>query len=152
MNLNFQAPSIVHLHYTRVYFLLVKCPWLSLFIFYSMIYVASLPEEVVYNSISFSASLLVMDSFSVSSLKPVHYLQRQNYLPIDSEVIDSSIYMLKRTSLTQIGNENSSSSPPPSVQQWRETTAVFTDNIKIISDKTSLVTPNDVILCRKRVS
>lgn len=77
-----------------------------------MIYVASLPEEVVYNSIAFSASLLVMDSFSVSSLKPVHYLQRQNYLHIDSEVIDSSINMLTRTSLTQIESENSSSPPP----------------------------------------
>lgn len=81
--------------------------------FYPMIYVTSLPEEVVCNSIALSSSLLIMDSFAVSSLKTVHHLQRQNYLHIDSEIIDSSIYMLKRISLTQVGTENNFFFPSP---------------------------------------
>lgn len=111
-----------------------------------MIYVVRSSEEVVHNSIAFSASLLVMDSFSVSSLKEDNYLQRQNYLHINSEVIGSSIYMLKRTSLTQAGSKNSSFPFLP-YNSKTKTTVIFTYNI--ISDKTSLGTPNHVMHCRK---
>lgn len=70
-----------------------------------MIYVAILPAEMEYNSITFKVSLLVMNSFSVSTLKTVNYLQRQIYLHIDSKVIDS-FYLKAEEKLAQMGNAN----------------------------------------------
>lgn len=81
-----------------------------------MIYVVILPVEVEYNSITFEVSLLVMDFFSVSTLKTVNYLQRQNHLHMDSRVIDS-LYLKAEEKLTQIGNINSSTLPLSALQK-----------------------------------
>ena len=73
-----------------------------------MIYVVILPAEMEYNYITFKVSLLVMNSFSVSTLKRVNYVQRQIYLHIDFKVIDS-FYLKAEEKLTQTENANSTS-------------------------------------------
>lgn len=62
-------------------------------------------KEKIHRSLAFTSSLLVMDSFSDSC--SVHYLQRQNYVLMHSEVIDCLDLLFEiKSFLLQCENEN----------------------------------------------
>lgn len=65
-NINNVSSQILPSYITTEAYISVQCPWFSIFLTHDL-YNAS-PQKEVHSSAAFSSSLLVMDSFSVSSL------------------------------------------------------------------------------------